>query len=115
MNPWEWITTTTSFDNVLTTLGLGALAFLFARDIILTKGQHLRRVQDLVEHHAREMAAAKERLDLVDESRKEWKAAAEVQRERADKATDTVGEMADAQRDILHVLESLDQALRGKS
>lgn len=111
MNPWEWLTTTSSVDSVLTTLGLGALAFLFARDLILTKGQHLRRVQDLVAHHERELSEKDERIADVREASKSWEEAARIERERADKGWESLGEIALTLSRILHVLESLDLAL----
>lgn len=111
MNLWEWVTTTSSVDALLTTLGLGSLAILFATDRIITKGQHLRRVADLVAHHDRERAAEALRVADLIESRDGWKEAARIERERADLATASVGEMADTLRGIQHVLESLDRAL----
>lgn len=111
MNVWEWFSTTASVDSMLTTLGLGALAFLFARDLILTKGQHLRRVQDLVDHHALVLAEKETRHGETRETSDYWKEAARLERERADKAWGAVGEMASNLADVKHVLESLDRAL----
>lgn len=122
MNPWEWISTTTSVDTLLTTLGLGSLAILFARDVILTSGQHLRRVQDIVKahdlriadllaHQLRELAEKDGRIVDMGESRDGWKEAARLERERADKATAAVAEIASSLADIRHVLESLNRAL----
>lgn len=122
MNIWEWITTTASVDSLLTTFGLGALAFLFARDLILTKGQHLRRVHDIVAahelritdllaHHVRELAEKDSRLTDLGDSRDGWKEAARLERERADKATAAVGDMADSLHGIQHVIEALNSAL----
>lgn len=113
MTPWEWITTTTSVDNMLTTLGLGGLAILFATDRILTKGQHTRRTADLEAHHQRELAEKDSRLAAVDESRREWKQAALTERERADKATEGMATVAGSLARVEHVLESLDRALGG--
>ncbi len=116
MEVWEWVSNVDP-NSVLNTLGLGALAFLFARDLILTKGQHLRRIADLVEHHQRELAEKDARLAVVDESRREWKAAAAAQSERADKATSTMAEVADSLDGVHYVLkelvESLKEARRG--
>lgn len=115
MNAWDWVTTTTSVDSIFTTLGLGALAFLFARDLILTRGQHLRRVGDLVEHHQREIAEKDARIADIRDSRDGYKEAARVERERADKATASVGEMAEVIENMLYVLRSLDRALPAPS
>lgn len=111
MNPWEWVTSTTSVDQIVTGLGLGALALLFATDRIITKGQHLRRVADLIAHHERERAALELRTADVIEYRDGWKEAARVERERADRATESVSTIASTQTEILHVLRSLDRAL----
>lgn len=111
MNLWEWFTATASVDSLLPALGLGALAILFARDMIMTKGQHLRRVQDLIDHHKREQTEKDFRAADLRESRDGWKEAARIERERADKATASVGDMADVMESILHVLQSLDRAL----
>lgn len=122
MSPWEWFTSTASVGELLTALGLGALALLFARDLILTRGQHLRRIQDLVKahelrvadllaHHDRERAEKDKRIADISASRDGWKEAARIERERADKATAAVGDMADSLTGIQHVLESLNRAL----
>lgn len=133
MSLWEWITTTTSLETLFTTLGLGSMALLFATDRILTKGQHLRRVQDLVAaheqrvadmsaaydrriedliaHHAREIAEKDNRLADLAESRDGYKEAARLERERADTVTTAFSGAAGALTDIQHVLESLDRAL----
>lgn len=111
MDLWEWVTTTSSVDALLTTLGLGSLAILFATDRIITKGQHLRRVQDLVAHHERERAAEALRLADIAKSRDGWKEAAGIERARADRATATAVETSAVLTRVLHVLESLDRAL----
>lgn len=111
MNVWEWITSTASVDNILTTLGLGALAFLFARDLILTKGQHLRRVQDLIAHHERELAGKDDRIADAREAAKNHEEAARIERARADKGWESLAEIAQSLAQIRHVLESLDHAL----
>lgn len=111
MTLWDWFTGTASVDSALTALGLGALAILFATDRIITKGQHLRRVQDLVAHHERERAAEAARLADVVESRNGWKEAARLERERADLATATAAKTSAVLNRVLHVLESLDRAL----
>ena len=113
MTPWEWFTGTATVDSLLTTLGLGVLAVLFATDRVITKGQHERRTADLVAHHARELAEKDSRLAAVDESRREWKAAAEAERVRAEQATASLGNVADSLERVEHVLGSLDRALDG--
>lgn len=111
MNVWEWFSTTASVDSVLTALGLTGLAFLFATDRIITKAQHVRRVQDLIEHHARELAEKDDRIAQGVTSENYWKEAARIERERADKQFAVVGEVLATLVDVKHVLESLDRAL----
>lgn len=111
MNPWEWITSTSSVDSLLTTMGIGVLALLFARDLILTKAQHLRRVEDLTKHHERELAEKDSRLADLREARDIAQEAARVERARADKAVASVTEIAGTLTQVFHVLESLDRAL----
>lgn len=103
MGVWEWITSG-SVENAATALGLGVLAILFATDRILTNGQHMRRVADLVAYHERE------RAQLI-ESRDFWRKAAGVQEERAATANAGLVESVHTQTRTLHVLESLDRAL----
>lgn len=112
MDFWTWVTTTTDINAILNTLGLGALAFLFARDLILTKNQHVRRTADLQEHHARELAEKDRRIDTLDESRREWKEAAAAERLRADEVTATMGTVAASLDGVEHVISALDQSLR---
>lgn len=119
MSPWEWLTTTTSVDSMLSTLGLGALAVLFATNRIITKGQHESRITDLKEHHARELAAADKRLEAVDESRREWRAAAGTERERADTATSTANELGSelgglAVRLLSSIDETVNESVKGE-
>lgn len=112
MSPWEWLTTTTSVESMLSTLGLGALAVLFATNRIITKGQHESRVADLKEHHARELAAADKRLEATDESRREWRAAAGSERERADTATATANELGSELGGLaVRLLSSIDETV----
>lgn len=54
MDVWDWITQT-NFASVVSGLGLGSLAIMFATDRILTKGQHDRRILDLKKTHEREV------------------------------------------------------------
>lgn len=122
MNLWEQFLSTASVESVLSFTGLSVLAFLFARDLILTKGQHLRRVEDLVkayetgrqdllDFHARELAEKDARLVEAREARDQWQVAEGIARARADAMTNGFREMAEALKDVRHVLESLDRAL----
>lgn len=110
VTPWEWVTAT-SFDTLLTALGGLTLAALFATNRILTRGQHLDRVADLKEHHARELDEKEARIAEVKESRDGWKAVALTERERANAAASSVEDVGDSLVRIEHVLESIDSAL----
>jgi demethoxyubiquinone hydroxylase (CLK1/Coq7/Cat5 family) len=111
MDAWETVLSTFSFDKLLSTLGLGVLAFLFAKDMILTKAQHLRRVEDLVAHHTRELVERDKHEAELRETIAEYREAERLQRERADKAVAGMSDQADTLNQVLHVLESLDRAL----
>lgn len=111
MDAWETVLSTFSFDKLLSTLGLGVLAFLFAKDMILTKAQHLRRVEDLVGHHNRELVERNKHEDELRATVAEYKEAERIQRERADKIAAGFGDVDDTLKRVLHVLESLDRAL----
>lgn len=123
MTVWEWITTTTSPDGWINTLGVATLAILFATNRILTRGQHADRVADLIAgyekllaekdaNHARELAAAAEHTERVDESRIEWKEAERISRDRAETATASVATMASSLDGIRHVLDALHEVAK---
>lgn len=130
---WEWFSTTTTVDNLITTLGVATLAILFARDRIITRGQHDRRISDLVtnqekamkdlkDHHARELA---EKDASHERERDSWslryddqklalqaqREATREERERADSATVALGQIAGVLEANVHALESLDEAV----
>lgn len=110
MDVWSWLSTIPA-GGVLSGVGVGAFVTAILTDRLFTRGQHLRRVADLNEHHARELAEKDARIADIRESRDGYKEAARIERERADKATDSVGEMSEAVESVLHVLQSLDRAL----
>jgi hypothetical protein len=132
---WTWFATSTSVDSLLTTGGGLTLAALFATNRILTRGQHLDRVGDLrkaherevtimTQNHARELAekdaAHTRERDSWDQRYAEQKealanqtAATALERERADRATDSLGRVAEALETTTHVLESLDEVAKG--
>lgn len=112
MSPWEWLTSTTSVNDLLTTGGGVVLAWLFATNRIITRGQHNDRVTDLKDHHARELAAAEARLAAVDESRKEWRTAAGLERERGDAATASANELGSELGSLaVRLLSSIDETV----
>src|SRR5687768_1445187 len=55
---WSWFYGNVSIQGLLNTAGLGLLALLFARDLILTKAQHERRVADTVKAYEARIADA---------------------------------------------------------
>lgn len=119
-NLWEWFASTASVSDLVTALGLGALAILFSTDRIITKGAHERRVADLQKHHERELTekdAAHERervawasrYDELKESRDGYKEATKEERARADRATDALTRVANALDVNAHVLQAIEQ------
>lgn len=48
---WGWFLQNVTVQGTLNITGLVLLVILFSRDLILTKGQHLRRIEDLEKGH----------------------------------------------------------------
>lgn len=116
MSWWETLVSGASIGDILNTLGLGALAVLFATNRIITKGQHEARIADLKEHHARELTAADKRLEATDESRKEWRHAAGAERERADIATAKANELGSELGGLaVNLLASIDETVKSEA
>lgn len=131
---WQWFYTNVSLDGVFNTLGLGILAVLFARDLILTKAQHERRVADIVKGydqriadmekaHAAELAGKDARLDdfrLVSAERySEMKESRNTYRDGADELQNRNKDLTDALVDAnkamavsARALDSLDTVVR---
>lgn len=118
MNIWEWITTTTSVDSIVSTLGLGALAVLFATNRIWTIGQVNARIADLKEHQEREllqkdaaydsMVAEKDaRYAEMKESRDYYRGARLEERGRVERLTDQLFESNETARAAVHALTAL--------
>jgi hypothetical protein len=116
---WTWIATTTTAEGVLNTIGAAGIAILFATDRIMTKGGHERRTKDLIDFHMRELAtienAQRDRIAGLVQSNTEYKTALAAERERADLATNTVREFADAIELIPSLLSSLTAGKGGTS
>lgn len=102
-NVWEWLVNTTSVDSIIQAAGVVTLAVLFARDLIMTKGQHERRVADLVQHHGKEMKLSETSHELVlvekdraynemRESRDYYRGAHKTAEDRANQATEELRE-----------------------
>lgn len=67
---WSWLGSNVSLQSIFNTAGLGLLVVLFARDLILTKAQHERRVADMVKAHEAELKAKDDRYtDMMAERR----------------------------------------------
>lgn len=132
---WAYLSATIPAGALINGLGLGAMAILFATDRILTKGQHLRRVADLVSayakaetamllahaneltardrYHSAILAEKEKALGLVVESRDGYKIATEKERDRADRATTALGEFKELGELATHLLRSLDEVQKG--
>jgi hypothetical protein len=121
---WAYLAQTAPAGALINGLGLGALAILFATDRVLTKGQHLRRIADLVTAHTAALEAQrvyhlailaeKDRaMTIVTESRDGYKEATEIERERANTATEALSEFADLGRLATQLLASLDSVQKG--
>lgn len=120
MNIWEWITTTTSVDSIVSTLGLGALAMLFATNRIWTIGQVNARIADLKEHQGRELAQAKLSYDAMvaekdaryaemRESRDYYRGARLEEKGRVERLTDQLFESNETARAAVHALTALSE------
>jgi len=124
MNGWEWFAATFPAGALVSGGGVGVFVTAILTDRLFTKGQHLRIVNDLkahhereraidAENHARELAEKDARLADLRESRDGYKEATAIERERADVATKSLGELAPTMGSMLHVMQSLDRALPG--
>lgn len=111
MDVWqEWLTGIPA-GIVGSTVGVGAFVAAILTGRLMTLGQHVRRVGDLVASHTRELAEKDARLADLRESREAYKEAARVERERADLATEAVRDVPQTLENVNHVLQSLDAAL----
>tara|TARA_B100000700_G_scaffold110520_3_gene124533 strand:- start:2792 stop:3208 length:417 start_codon:yes stop_codon:yes gene_type:complete len=122
-NLWAWFTGTATVDGLLQVAGVGILAWAILTDRLMTRGQHLRRVADLVEHHAREIAqkdaaaeierrAAADRFADKDEAYRLQVEAAREDRQRADRITEQYDGLAEVMATNVHALESIEEAAR---
>lgn len=131
---WQWFYTNVSIQGILNTAGLGLLAILFARDLILTKAQHERRVADIVKAHDQRVAdmerahAAElkakddrygdmlaERIDRyseMKESRDDYRDAVSALQTRNVALTDGVVESNKAMAVAAKALQSLDSVMK---
>lgn len=95
-----------TLQDVGQTVGLGALALLFATDRILTKGQHERRVADILSAHTT-------LLEEVSASRAYYREAHETEKGRADALARQLAELAvEASRSASATMTALEDAVR---
>jgi hypothetical protein len=120
---YEWFVSTVSVDSMLNTLGLGVLALLFATDRIMTKGQHTRRVADIVtgfeerfadsgKAHEGLLAEIRDRYAEMRDSRDYWRDAYNEEKSRGDSATQALVETTDIAKVAAHALSSLNEATK---
>lgn len=119
---WQWFVANVSVQGGLNIAGLTLLVILFARDLVLTKGQHLRRVEDLVKSHTALLAASEQRYnDMVaqkdeeyarmQESRNYYRDAYNAHEVRKQKLTDVVIEQSEALQVAARAFGALEQAV----
>ncbi|UYL87152.1 hypothetical protein QEH40_gp31 [Microbacterium phage OscarSo] len=111
MDVWTWVASSFPAGAVMSGVGVGAFVTAILTDRLMTRGQHLRRTADLVEHHNRELGEKDARISELRESKDGWKEVALAERARADAATDIGEEVGEALERIGHVLGSLNVAL----
>jgi len=69
---WQWFMANVTIQGTVNILGLSLLVILFSRDLILTKGQHERRVADISKNYfdrANEREAAHDEAMLAKDER----------------------------------------------
>lgn len=108
MTGWEWLTNGFNLNSAVQGSLAVVLIILFATDRILTKGQHLRRVADIVGNHDKLIAEKEARLQDMRESRDYYREARMVERDRADAVTEKLGIVVTEYAELTnHLLESL--------
>lgn len=104
---------TLTLQDIGQTVGLAALALLFASDRILTKGQHERRIADLEKAHAALFAERDNRLSDMTTSRDYYREARNAEAERADALAGQLGKLAaEASRSASETMTALEEAAR---
>lgn len=105
---WSWLTENVNLGSLVQALGLGTLVVLFATDRILTRGQHTRRVADLVKYWSGRYDEAIKSRDYYRDARLEEKARAEkseaelvaMARETSALSSRILGSLDEAARDV---------------
>ena len=120
---WQWFAASASVEGLMQAGGLITLAMLFATGRIITLGQHESRILDLKAHHEKEMSILAEGHKLLlsekearyretEEQRDQYREAAEIQKERADKLTDQVSEVGELAKVSAHLITALGEAVK---
>ncbi len=120
---WAYLASSLPAGAVLNAVGVGAFVVAILSDRLLTRGSHLRRVQDLKDAHALEVTGLKQHYDELTaqkdaayaelkESRNGYKEATQIERARADKATEALADIAGLLEVNVHLLKSLDEAVK---
>lgn len=105
---WAWLGENVNLGSLVQALGLGTLVVLFATDRILTRGQHTRRVADLVKYWSGRYDEAIKSRDYYRDARLEEKARAEkseaeliaMARETSALSSRLLGSLDEAARDV---------------
>lgn len=108
----DWAAWGATWSPIVNLTGLSLLVILFATDRVLTKGQHNRRVADIEKAHAELMAEKDKNYAELKESRDYYRSARIVERDRADRVTDQLADVAELARLSNHLLESLNEAAK---
>lgn len=120
---WSYLTDSLPAGGIVSGVGVGAFVVAILTDRLMTKGSHLRRVADIdkahdlalaeSERHYIELAAQKDAAYAeLKESRNGYRDATKTERERADKVTDQLAEVAELAKLSTHLLKSLDEAAK---
>lgn len=108
MTGWEWLTNGFNLNSAIQGGLAVTLIILFATDRILTRGQHQRRVNDIVTNHDKLIAEKDLRYQEMKESRDYYREARVTERDRADKVTEKLGEVVTEYAELTnHLLEAL--------
>jgi hypothetical protein len=108
---FQWLAESLPAGAIVNGLGLGALAILFAGDRILTRGQHERRVADIVKGHDAVLAEKATQLADMRESRNYYRDARLEERGRADEVTGKLAELAQENGQLVaQLLEAVKKA-----
>lgn len=134
MTPWDWFITTVPAGGAVSAVGVGAFVAAILTDRLMTSGSHKRRVADivaahdlvvanlqsahahaiaeLVAHHATLSGVKDNAYSELKESRDYYREARLEERDRADKVTDQLAEVAELARLTTHLLSSFDEAAK---